>query len=148
MNTVRQRYGLSSVAGSLVLLSFAIIVSSGIIVSAGCGNGGSGSEAVAAQEASTALDVELSQLFVTVANRADRALLDVRVTIVPVGPVTFSASVPRLEPAQKHSFPMGNFRGRDGTPLNLRMVRPRSVRVHAADATGRTHELELPWRVR
>lgn len=128
-------------------LSFGRLLSSvGVLVLAltlgGCGGIGP----VSSPEQAL-LGVEISQMFLTVENRSGLALRDVRIEIVPVGRATdFSILVPRLENAEKRDFPLGNFRGRDGTPFNLRVVRPRSVKVSGTDINNKTVEVEVPWR--
>lgn len=91
------------------------------------------------------LDVKVSSLAVTVANRSGRVLTDVRVSIMG-GIMPFTASYGRLDPGQRRDFSLAEFRARDGTQFNLRLHRPRSVRVTALDPDGKTHQVELPWR--
>jgi hypothetical protein len=90
------------------------------------------------------LDVKVSQLAVTVANRSGRVLTDVRVTISS-GIMPFTASYGRLDPGQRRDFSLAEFRARDGTQFNLRLHRPRAVRVTATDPDGKTHQVDLPW---
>lgn len=93
------------------------------------------------------IGIENTQMFVTVENRSGLALRDVQVRIVPMGGGTeFIASVYRLENGEKRDFPVGNFRGRDGTPLNLRVVRPKSIKVSGTDINNRTIEVETAWK--
>jgi hypothetical protein len=44
-------------------------------------------------------------------------------------------------------FSLASFRGRDGTPFNLRVVKPRLVAFSAKDTLGGTHQAEVPWRI-
>jgi hypothetical protein len=91
--------------------------------------------------------IENSQMFVTVENRSGLALRDVQVRIIPVGGTTeFIASVYRLENGEKRDFPLSAFRGRDGTPFNLRVVRPKSVKVSGTDINNKTIEVETAWK--
>lgn len=90
--------------------------------------------------------VETSQTFVTFHNRAGLTLADVSIVIVPYGPGEFTRLLPRVESSGKRQIPLNEFRGRDGTPFNLRVVRPKAIRVRAQDTTGKTYELEVPWR--
>jgi hypothetical protein len=106
----------------------------------GCGSGG------AVNQADAPIRVENTQMFVTVENRSGLNLRDVSVRIVPAGASTeFVTSVYRMENGEKRDFTLGSFRGRDGTPFNLRVVRPRSVKVSATDLNGKTVEVEVPW---
>jgi hypothetical protein len=91
--------------------------------------------------------VEVSQLFVTIENRAGQPLFDIRVAIVPVGrATTYTAFEGRLDHLQKRNIGLSSFRGRDGTPFNLRVVKPKSVRVTAKGMNGDVVEVEAPWR--
>ncbi len=91
--------------------------------------------------------IENTQMFVTVENRSGLALRDVQVRIIPVGGTTeFIASVYRLDNGEKRDFPLGNFRGRDGTPFNLRVVRPKSIKVTGTDINNKTIEVEAAWK--
>jgi hypothetical protein len=93
------------------------------------------------------LRIENTQMFITVENRSGLALREVTVQIVPVGRSTdFSIIVPRLENGDKRDFPLGNFRGRDGTPFNLRVVRPKSVKVSGTNINNQVIEAEVPWQ--
>lgn len=91
--------------------------------------------------------IDNTQMFVTVENRSGLALRDVQVRIIPVGGTTeFITSVYRLENGEKRDFPLGNFRGRDGTPFNLRVVRPKSIKVTGTDINNKTIEVETAWK--
>lgn len=118
-------------------VALAILWASVLGVGCGAGTGSRGAE-------EGPLDVKVSQLAVTVANRSGRVLTDVRVTISS-GIMPFSASYGRLDPGQRRDFSLAEFRARDGTQFNLRLHRPRSVRVTATDPDGKTHQVDLPW---
>ena len=93
------------------------------------------------------LRVEISRMFVTVENRSGFSLREMRIEIVPMTRTTdFSIIVPRMENGEKRDFPLGNFRGRDGTPFNLRVVRPKSLKVSGTDINNRTVQVEVPWK--
>lgn len=117
----------------------------GVLLAASVCGGCAGSTTGAVTQSSE-LEVQVSQLFVTVANRGGRALLDVRVDLHPVGGATvFTTTYPRMDPGQKSNFSLGSLRGRDGTPLNLRVVKPKMVVVTAKDSDGKTYETQVPW---
>ena len=72
---------------------------------------------------------------------------DVKIEIVPVSRSTeFSMIVPRMENSEKRDFPIGNFRGRDGTPFNMLVVKPKAVRVSGTDINNKTVTVEVPWK--
>lgn len=99
-----------------------------------------------AQPESAPIRIENTQMFITVENRSGLALREVTIQIVPVGRSTdFSIIVPRLENGDKRDFPLGNFRGRDGTPFNLRVVRPKSIKVSGTNINNEVIESEVPW---
>jgi len=99
-----------------------------------------------AQPESAPLRIDNTQMFITVENRSGLALREVTIQIVPVGRSTdFSIIVPRLENGDKRDFPLGNFRGRDGTPFNLRVVRPKSIKVTGTNINNQVIEAEVPW---
>lgn len=92
------------------------------------------------------IGITTSQMFVTIENRAGVPLMDIKVNIVPVGRATiFTATWTRMENSEKHDFSLGEFRGRDGTPLNLRIHRPQSVVVTATDINQKPYEVETSW---
>jgi hypothetical protein len=128
-------------AGTLAgpLISILLI---GTASTTGCARGESTPDAATAE---VPFEVEVSQLFVTVVNRSTRPITDIRVTIVPAGPLRFTSEYSRLDPGARRAFSLGSFRARDNTPLNLRVVRPRSVLVEATDGDGEEHQLRLPW---
>lgn len=92
------------------------------------------------------IGIATSQMFVTIENRAGLALMDIKVSIVPVGRATiFAATWTRMEANEKHDFSLGAFRGQDGTPLNLRIHRPQSVVVTATDINQKPYKIESSW---
>ena len=80
--------------------------------------------------------------------RSGRESVDSRFPAVscPTGPVAFEKSFARLEATERREVSLGEFRSGDGAALNLRFVKPRSVRVSARDVVGRSYAVELPWR--
>jgi hypothetical protein len=74
-------------------------------------------------------------------------LVDVEVTIVPVGGATqFTKFAGRMENAEKRDIALGSFAGRDGMPFSLRVVRPRTVRVTGKDLNNNPVKVEVPWK--
>jgi hypothetical protein len=91
--------------------------------------------------------MEVSQLFMTVQNNAGLALNDVTIAIVPYGGQTeFSKFVGRLDSQEKRDVMLADFRGRDGTPFQRGIVKPKTVRIVASDLTGKKYEIEYPWK--
>ena len=101
----------------------------------------------AAQATNSPIGIQVSQMFITIENKAGLPLTDIDVTIVPLGGYTgFNKFVGRLESAEKRDFVVSDFSGRDGTPFNLRVVRPKSVRVTAKDPNNKSYQIEVPWK--
>ena len=97
------------------------------------------------QAADASIGIETSSMFITIENRAGTPLLDLTTTIqTPSAPYTYL--ITRIEAGQKRDVPVNNFSSRDGTSLNLRLIRPRSVRAAAKDLTGKTYESQTAWK--
>ena len=91
--------------------------------------------------------ITTSQLWVTVENKAGMALTDIAIEIIPAGSqVTYKATYYRMESGEKRDFAAANFTSRDNTPFNLRVSRPKAVRVTAKDITGKDVNVEVPWK--
>ena len=102
---------------------------------------------VQAQDANAVIGIQSSQLSVEIVNRVGMPLTDVDVSIVPIGGATeFKKFVGRMENAEKKDIALGGFFGRDGTTFNLRVVKPRAVRVTGKDLTGKAYTVETAWR--
>jgi hypothetical protein len=94
-----------------------------------------------------AIGVETSQFSVAVENKTGMPLVDVEVTILPVGGATqFTKIAGRLENAEKRDFALGSFYGRDGTIFSLRVVRPKTVRVKGKDLNNKAVQVDVPWK--
>ncbi|PYR37741.1 MAG: hypothetical protein DMF93_17400 [Acidobacteria bacterium] len=97
------------------------------------------------QAADASIGIETSSMFITIENRAGTPLLDLTTTIqTPSAPYTYL--ITRIEAGQKRDVPVNNFASRDGTSLNLRLIRPRSVRAAAKDLTGKSYESQTAWK--
>lgn len=129
----------TSFAGrNLLLVVTALVLAAGIAC---------GSATVELTGDTDTFELSTSQLFVTLANRSGSALLDVELEVEPVGgSTTFTLFHPRLEPGEKRNFSIGDFRGKDGTNLNLRVHRPRMISVAAHTQTGDELSLQAPWQ--
>lgn len=120
--------------------ALAVIVVAMMAGLAGCG--GQTTESTS----SGLIGIENTQLFVTITNKTGLALTNIRIEIIPAGPASFSVVHSRLETGEKHDFPIGDFRGRDGTPLNLRVSRPRTIVVTAKDMDAKEYREEVSWK--
>ena len=120
----------------------AVIVGAGLLGATRCGPSGPSGEVIS----ESPFEIRVTQLHIRVANRSGRTLLDIRVAIIPVGRATiFSTTFGRLAPGQERDFSYADLRGDDGTPFNLRVHRPQTVRVTATDSTRDVYEVETPW---
>ena len=82
-----------------------------------------------------------------VENNVGMPLTDVDVAIVPInGATEFKKFVGRIENAEKKDIALGGFYGRDGTTFNLRVVKPRLVRVTGKDLNAKTYNVETRWQ--
>jgi len=126
---------------------FACVVVLGWILSA-CSSASSGSAGTTGTSGEAAfVNIELTSFSLGVENRTGQTLTDVVVAIRPVGNYTvFTKEIPRLDVGQKREMTLSEFRGRDGTPFNLRVVRPKDISVTAVDLSGQEHEMSMPWK--
>ena len=111
------------------------------VVMAGCAGGG------VAASLDSPVTIETSQMYLTVTNVAGVPLTDVMIGIKPAGvQPEYQMRVRRLENMQERDLPLVQFRGIDGTPLTLRVVKPRHVHITAKDVSGTEYDIELPWQ--
>ena len=102
---------------------------------------------VQAQDDNAAIGIQTSQLSIEIVNRVGMPLTEVDVSIVPIGGATeFKKFIGRMENAEKKDLALGGFFGRDGTTFNLRVVKPRAVRVTGKDLNGKAYTVESAWR--
>jgi len=91
--------------------------------------------------------IEPSSIVMTVENREQQPLLDVRIAIRPVGGSTeFVKLMSRMESGEKRTLSLGEFNGRDGTPFSLRVVRPKEIAVTAVGLSNEKYAMTVPWR--
>ena len=123
-------------------LKGALVVGAAWLSFVGCSASG-----VPAQDENAPIAIQASQMSILIENKVGMPLLEVDVTIVPVGGATlFNKRVGRMENAEKRDLRPGDFYGRDGTTFSLRVVRPKSVRVSAKDLNGKEYNVEAPWK--
>lgn len=122
-------------------MRFCLLVTLGVLA-VGCSEPG-----VTSQDANAPIKIEMTQMYITVRNHSGLSLNDVSVGIVPVGRSTvFNRFLGRLESSESRNIMLGEFVGRDGTPFNLRVVKPRSVELKGKDVKGQSYNVEVAWR--
>jgi hypothetical protein len=97
-------------------------------------------------QAQAPITVQTSSLFVTIENRANQPLLNVKVALKPPSGTLFSTVISRLETNEKRDISISDFRSPDGTWFNLRLMRPRQVLVTANDLVDKKYEVTVPWQ--
>lgn len=97
-------------------------------------------------QAPAPITVQTSSMFVTIENRANQPLLNVKVALKPPSGTLFATSISRLETNEKRDISLSDFRSPDGTWFNLRMMRPRQVLVTANDLVDKKYEVTVPWQ--
>jgi hypothetical protein len=99
-----------------------------------------------AQDENAPIGIQMSQMSIVIENKVGMPLTDVDVAILPIGGATeFKKFVGRMENAEKRDLSLGAFYGRDGTTFNLRVVRPKAVRVTAKDLNAKPYTVEAGW---
>ena len=92
------------------------------------------------------IEIEVSQLFITVTNKSGMAITDIKLEVIPTGGQTsYGATHYRLENADKKDFSLGELRDTGGMNLNLRVHNPDRVRVTATDLDATEYDIEIPW---
>jgi hypothetical protein len=111
-----------------------------MLTAAGCGGGAPTGDI-------DKIQVTITPFEVVVANTAGRALFDVKVEIMPVGPAThFTATLPRMDNGEKRNLSHTVFSDRDGVPFSPRNVKVSGVMVTAKDMDGKELKVEFPWK--
>ena len=107
----------------------------------------SGGAPVQAQDGNAVIGIRTSQLSIEIENKVGMPLTDVDVAIVPInGATEFKKFVGRMENAEKRDLSLGGFYGRGGTTFNLRVVRPKAVRVTGKDLNAKPYNVEARWQ--
>ena len=92
------------------------------------------------------IEIEVSQLFITVTNKSGMAITDIKLEVIPTGGQTsYGATHYRLENSEKKDFSLGELRDTGGMNLNLRVHKPDRVRVTATDIDQTAYDIEIPW---
>ena len=92
------------------------------------------------------IEIEVSQLFITVTNKSGMAITDIKLEVIPTGGQTsYAATHYRLENSEKKDFSLGELRDTGGMNLNLRVHKPDRVRVTATDIDQTAYDIEIPW---
>ena len=110
-----------------------------LVAAAGCGG-------PAASGDLDKVGIAISRFDVTVTNTSGRALMEMRVEILPVGRATaYTARVPRLENGQKAELSFARFSDRSAIQFSPRTAKPQAVAVTANDVDGTEIHVEVPW---
>lgn len=123
--------------------------SSGLVLSVlvATAAGAACSGAPAAQDPNAPIAIRTSQTYITVENRAGLPLSDIDVVILPVGGATqYKKFISRIDTLQKQNLALDEFSSRDGTRFNLRVARPKTVRITAKDINNKAYQVEVPWQ--
>jgi hypothetical protein len=127
------------IAGALVLAGLAAHCSGGSDNRSGA-VGTSGT-------APAAIDVRINSQVVTIENMAGQPLLNVQVTVRPVGRAApFTTSLQRMEPGDRRDLPLGQFVASDNTRFSAFTPPPKDVVVTAVDQDGTRHDVTVPWK--
>ena len=111
-----------------------------MLTAAGCGGGAPTGDI-------DKIQVTITPFEVIVTNTAGRALFEVKVEIMPVGPAThFTTNVPRMENGERRNLSHTLFTDRDGVPFSPRNVKVGGVVVTAKDIDGKELKVEVPWK--
>jgi hypothetical protein len=120
-------------------VAVAVISSTFLLTLGACGG-------VAEQPEDAPIRVNVAPTFISVENQTGAALSDIEVKIIPYGAATeFRVMVYRMGNAEKRDFMLGDFRGKDGTPFNARVVRVKSVVVLGKNMDDEVVQVEVPW---
>jgi hypothetical protein len=121
-------------------------IPTGLAVLAFCCLASACSQSVASGQGSAFVGVAVTPLYITVENKAEKALLDVNVSIKQVGILPPLASrIPRLEIKEKRDVMLRDFSSQDGTAYNTTTARPKAIDVTAVDADGAKYTMTAPW---
>ena len=124
----------------ILSVSISAIIFAMALTTAGCG-GSSENTSLGGP-----IEIEVSQLFITITNKSGMAITDIKLEVIPTGGQTsYGATHYRLENSEKKDFSLGDLRGSDGMNLNLRVHKPDRVRVTATDIDSTAYDIEIPW---
>ena len=93
------------------------------------------------------IQIETSQVAVTVKNVSGGALVDLTIAIIPAGRTTsYTKRLERMESGETRDLFLAVFSDRDHVAFSLRVARPSSVSVDAKTVHGDTLRVEVPWK--
>lgn len=124
------------------LLSLAGVVALGVLP---CSQVACAQDNEGVQAADAPIGIQTGQMFITLENRTGGPLVDLLITI-QTSSAPYTNRMWRLESAEKRDVSFGSFSSRDGTTFNLRLARPKLVRVTANDLTQKKYEAQVPWK--
>ena len=129
------------------VLGAAVLVSGYLAASCSSAPSGEAGAAGTSGEGAAFVGLNISSIFMTVENRAAQPMLDIRIAIKPIGGATeYTTLITRMEGSEKRTISLGDFRGRDGTPFSLRVVKPKEVSVTAVNLTDQKYAMTIPWK--
>lgn len=111
-------------------------------VTSGCSESGSAEQL----SASSPVSIATQSNAIVIQNKAGMPLSDVKVLLVAFGNKQFSTSVGRLDNQESRRVALSELAGSDRATFNPSFTRPKVVRVQATNATGKSFEIETPWK--
>ena len=99
-----------------------------------------------AADADAPVRIDIAEQSIRVENRAGVPLVNIRVSLFVQRGVEFTKVLPSLGDAQTREIRFYELVGRDGSRFSRMSPQPKTVRLLASDAGGRSYELEMPWK--
>lgn len=133
---------------SIIIAAVIVIVAVVGFVYVRSGSSTSSADAVGTSGSEGPVSVTTSAMFVTLENRESMPLKDLKVGIVPVSRATvfYTPIISRIESQGKRVISLGEFRGTDGTPLNMRIHRPQTITITGQRLDGKPVQMEVAWK--
>jgi hypothetical protein len=122
------------------LAAIAVVCASAL--TAACSQSGSAEQL----QSSAPLSVSTKANTILLQNRAGMPLNDVQVTVVAYGGKAYSQSMGRLESDASRPVLLSELASSDHAAFNAAFNKPKTVRVQATDATGKTLAVDVPWK--
>jgi hypothetical protein len=132
--SVRTRRG---VRRSALMLSGVIFAA---LLAASCSAGGS------AAQLNAPVSITTKQTVITIANQAGTPINDIKIAVVAYGNTEFTKLLGRMDSAATREVALSELSSRDGTAFNARLSKPKLVRLTAIDLSGKTFDVEVPWK--
>lgn len=104
------------------------------------------SEQGAAAQQSAPVGIVTRQSTVTIENRSDGPLDNATLTVVAFGNKEYSRPLGTLNKAEIRDSKLTELTGADGSTFSVAFTRPKAVKLHAMDASGKPVDVEVPWK--